>query len=89
MARAIGETPARVALAWVIGQPGVASALMGVSRPSQVDDNAGSLSISLPAELRSALDAASAGTGGFLYALFEPPTRNQIIFGGADVSEFR
>ena len=39
VAKAIGQSPARVALAWVIGRSGVASTLMGVSRPAQVADN--------------------------------------------------
>lgn len=85
VARAMGETAARVALAWVIGRPGVASTLMGVSRPEQVDDNAASLGIVLPPEHRATLDAASDGNRAFLYGLFEPAARNQIVFGGADV----
>lgn len=85
VAHAIGETPARVALAWVISQPGVASTLMGVSRPEQIDDNVASLGIVLPSEHRTALDAASGGNRAFLYGLFEPATRNQIVFGGAEV----
>ena len=85
VARAMGETAARVALAWVIGRPGVASTLMGVSRPEQVDDNAASLSLTLPPEHRAALDAASDGNRAFLYGLFDPAARNQIVFGGADV----
>ena len=32
VAAALGQTPARVALAWVVGRPGVASTLIGVSR---------------------------------------------------------
>ena len=35
VADAIGETPARVALAWVLSRPGVDCALMGVSRVAQ------------------------------------------------------
>lgn len=85
VARAMGETAARVALAWVIGRPGVTSTLMGVSRPEQVDDNAASLSLTLPPEHRAALDAASDGNRAFLYGLFDPAARNQIVFGGADV----
>lgn len=85
VARAMGETAARVALAWVIGRPGVASTLMGVSRPEQVDDNAASLSLTLPPKHRAALDAASDNNRAFLYGLFDPAARNQIVFGGADV----
>ncbi len=81
----LGETPARVALAWVVGRPGVASTLMGVSRTEQVTDNAAALDLTLPLDQRAALDAASGGNQAFLYGLFEPAARNQIVFGGADV----
>jgi aryl-alcohol dehydrogenase-like predicted oxidoreductase len=81
----LGETPARVALAWVVGRPGVASTLMGVSRAEQVSDNVASLALDLPHEQRAALDIVSGGNQPFLYGLFDPATRNQIVFGGADV----
>jgi len=85
VAAEIEETPARVALAWVIGQPGVASTLMGVSRPEQVTGNVAALGLHLPVEHRATLDAASGGTLPFLYGLFEQAARNQIVFGGGDV----
>ena len=85
VAAEIGETPARVALAWVIGQPGVASTLMGVSRPDQVTDNVAALALDLPPQHRAALDAASGGNLPFLYGLFQQAARNQIVFGGGDV----
>ncbi|WP_076069428.1 aldo/keto reductase [Sphingomonas montana] len=80
----LGETPARVALAWVVGRPGVAATLMGVSRAEQVGDNAAALALILPEEQRATLDAVSADQA-FLYQLFKPEMRNQIIFGGGDV----
>ena len=85
VAAAVGEAPARVALAWVIGQPGVASTLMGVSRPEQVTDNVAALGLHLPTEHRAALDTVSGGNQPFLYGLFENTARNQIVFGGGDV----
>lgn len=54
-----GETPARVALSWVIGRPGVTSTLMGVSRSEQVAENADALSLALSAEHLAALDEVS------------------------------
>ncbi len=85
VAEEIGETPARVALAWVVGQPGVASTLMGVSRPEQVTDNVAALGLHLSPDHRATLDAASGGNQPFLYGLFEQAARNQIVFGGGDV----
>lgn len=81
----IGETAARVALAWVTRRPGVASTLMGVSRADQIPDNVGALELSLSSEATAALDAASGEGGKFLYGLFQPAARNQVVFGGADV----
>lgn len=80
-----GEPPARVALAWVIGRAGVASTLMGVSRPEQVTDNVAALGLALSADHLAALDAVSGGDERMLYGLSRPPARNHVIFGGADV----
>lgn len=79
-----GETPARIALAWVVGRPGIASTLMGVSRAGQVGDNAAALDITLSPEHLAALDAASGG-GPMLSGLSRPPLRNRVVFGGADI----
>lgn len=81
----LGETPARIALAWVVGRPGVTSTLMGVSRADQVTDNVAALSLALPLEQRAMLDEVSGGNQPFLYGLFEPTARNQVVSGGADV----
>ena len=80
-----GESPARVALAWVVGRPGVTSTLMGVSRAEQLTDNVAALGVVLSAEHRAALDAASGGDGRMLYGLFTPAMRRQVVFGGRDV----
>ncbi|GGB75980.1 aldo/keto reductase [Blastomonas aquatica] len=85
VAAAMDQTPARIALAWVIGTPGVGSTLMGVSRPDQVIDNVAALALELPEAHRATLDSVSSGNQGFLYSLFQPQARNQIVFGGADI----
>lgn len=87
VANEMDETAARVALAWVLGQPGVASTLMGVSRPEQVTENAAALRLELPSHQRTVLDEVSSGSQALLYGLFAPAARNQIVFGGADVRE--
>lgn len=84
-----GETPARVALAWVIGRPGVASTLMGVSRPSQVLDNASAADLVLSAEHRAALDAISTPDIDMIYGLFSPEGRRHVVFGGDSVAGWR
>ena len=85
-----GESPARVALAWVLGRPGVAAALMGVSRVEQVADNVAALDVRLSPEHRAALDAVSAAAEPkMLYSLFAPQARRHLTFGGESVRAWR
>lgn len=86
VAREAGESPARVALAWVCGRRGITSTLLGVSRPEQVSENAAALNVVLSAEHRAALDAVSASADPrMLYSLFTPALRQQVVFGGSSV----
>ncbi len=80
-----GQSPARVALSWVAGRPGITSVLMGVSRAGQVPDNAAALDVVLSPEHRAALDAVSAADPRMLYSLFTPALRRQAVFGGSTV----
>ncbi|MBI5382184.1 MAG: aldo/keto reductase [Opitutae bacterium] len=43
IAQSRGQTLAQLALAWVLRQPAVTSALIGASRTSQIDDNVGAI----------------------------------------------
>ena len=56
-----GLTPAQLALAWVLREPNVASAIIGASRPSQVDDNAAASGIRLSDEVLAAVDDVVGG----------------------------
>jgi 1-deoxyxylulose-5-phosphate synthase len=47
VADGLGITMAQLALAWVLREPNVASAIIGASRPEQVEDNAAASSIEL------------------------------------------
>ncbi len=78
-----GQTPARVALAWVTGRPHITSTLMGVSRAEQILDNAGALALALSPEHRAALDAVSASDSRLPYALFTPTMRQNVVFGSS------
>ncbi len=89
VAKDAGETPARIALSWVVGRPGVTSTLMGVSRAEQVTDNVAALKVSLSAEHRAALDAASAPDPKLLYGLATLPMRQHVVFGGSAVKGWR
>ena len=87
VANAIGQPPARVALSWVVGRPGVRSTLMGVSRAEQVADNVAALGLALSSEHRAELDAASAPLDPrLIYGLSRPRLRQHVVFGGAQVA---
>jgi len=57
IAAAIGLSMAQLALAWVLRQPNVASAIIGASRPEQVDDNAKASGVTLGEDVLRAIDA--------------------------------
>jgi aryl-alcohol dehydrogenase-like predicted oxidoreductase len=54
----LGVTTAQLALAWVLAQPTVASALMGASRPEQIKDNVAAVGLTLTDEVLTAVDTA-------------------------------
>ncbi len=59
IAAEIGSTPARVALAWVQGRPGVASTIIGARSLAQLDDNLAASSVTLAPGHVASLDALS------------------------------
>ena len=88
VAKDAGETPARIALAWVIGRAGITSTLMGVSKTEQLIDNIATLEISLSDSHRAKLDAVSGGDRRMLYSLFTSTMRQNAIFGGKSVQSW-
>jgi aryl-alcohol dehydrogenase-like predicted oxidoreductase len=54
----LGITLAQLALAWVLREPNVASAIVGASRPEQVEENAGGSGIDLDDATLAAIDEA-------------------------------
>ncbi len=87
VAAEVGQSPARVALAWICGRPGVTSTLIGASRPEQVKDNFAALDLQLTQEQRTALDSISSPSEPrMLYSLFTPLARQNLVFGGTPVS---
>ncbi len=57
VAERLGITMAQLALAWVLREGNVASAIVGASRPEQVRDNAAASGIELDAETLTEIDA--------------------------------
>jgi len=60
IAEGLGVTMAQLALAWVLREENVASAIVGASRPEQVEENAGASGISLDDTTLQAIDEAVA-----------------------------
>ncbi len=58
LSRDAGYTPAEVALAWVLRNPNVASAIVGATRPEQVLENVKAIDVTLDDDLVAAIDAA-------------------------------
>jgi aryl-alcohol dehydrogenase-like predicted oxidoreductase len=58
IADGLGITMPRLALAWVLREPNVASAIVGSSRPEQVRDNAAASGVDLDDETVRAIDDA-------------------------------
>ena len=58
IADALGITMAQLALAWVLRQPNVASAIVGATRPEQVDENCAASGIELDDATLAAIDTA-------------------------------
>jgi aryl-alcohol dehydrogenase-like predicted oxidoreductase len=59
IAKQLDTTPSRVAIAWVIVRPGVASTIIGARTLQQLDDNIGAADVKLSAEQIGKLDALS------------------------------
>ncbi|HET8759216.1 MAG TPA: aldo/keto reductase, partial [Solirubrobacteraceae bacterium] len=53
-----GLSMSQLALAWILRQPNVASAIIGASRPEQVHDNAAAAGVELSDDTLAAIDAA-------------------------------
>jgi aryl-alcohol dehydrogenase-like predicted oxidoreductase len=58
IADGLGITMAQLALAWVLREPNLASAIIGASRPEQVEENAAASGIELDAATLRAVDEA-------------------------------
>jgi aryl-alcohol dehydrogenase-like predicted oxidoreductase len=56
-----GLSMAQLAVAWVLQNPNVASAIIGASRPEQVVDNVGAAGVELAADVMEAIDKALDG----------------------------
>jgi aryl-alcohol dehydrogenase-like predicted oxidoreductase len=49
-------TPAQLAIAWVLQNPGVAAAIIGASRPEQVRENVAAAGVRIPEDAMARID---------------------------------
>ncbi|MDX6637495.1 MAG: hypothetical protein QOJ01_1006 [Solirubrobacterales bacterium] len=80
IAEGAGLTMVQLALAWVLREPNVASAIIGASRPEQVHANAEASGVELAADVLEAVDAALAGvavTGPQLANFVQPGVKHR------------
>ncbi|MGZ4626922.1 MAG: aldo/keto reductase family protein [Kineosporiaceae bacterium] len=56
IAKELGLTPAQLAVAWVLQNDNVAAAIIGASRPEQVQENVKAVDVTIPPELLSRID---------------------------------
>ena len=61
LAAEAGLSPAQFAVAWVLREPNVAAAIIGASRPGQIDENAAASGHQVPPELFEAAEGILAG----------------------------
>lgn len=86
VAAELGRPAAQVALNWVANRPGVASVIVGASKPEQLQTNLGALDFELPPELSARLEAASRPAPQFPYYFFTDAMQG-MMYGGATVGD--
>jgi aryl-alcohol dehydrogenase-like predicted oxidoreductase len=67
LCREAGHSPASVALAWVLRNQNVSSAIVGASRPEQIEENVKALDLELEPDFVEAIEKALAPA-----TLFDP-----------------
>jgi aryl-alcohol dehydrogenase-like predicted oxidoreductase len=87
VAREAGASPAQVALAWVMTNPGVTALLLGARTLQQLENNLGALDVRLSKDQMARLEAASAIELGFPHDLLRGDFLRAAIGGGAHLPE--
>jgi aryl-alcohol dehydrogenase-like predicted oxidoreductase len=85
VATEVGQTPARVALAWAAVQPGITSVILGARTVEQCRENIASADVQISASHLERLDAVSAPEDIFPYPIFGDDINREAIFGGSTV----
>jgi aryl-alcohol dehydrogenase-like predicted oxidoreductase len=89
VAAELGRTPAQVALAWTLRNPGVATTLIGARTPAQLEENLGALEVGFTAAQLARLDAASAIEPGQPHDLLASDHIRRVTTGGLRIDTRR
>jgi aryl-alcohol dehydrogenase-like predicted oxidoreductase len=79
-------SPARLALRWVLDQPGVVSPIVGARTAAQLEDNLASLDLTIQPAHRERLDAASRIDLGYPHTFLADPSLRDNLTGGTRVA---
>jgi aryl-alcohol dehydrogenase-like predicted oxidoreductase len=89
VAKELGTTPARVAIAWTLLNPAVTSPIIGARTLAQLEENLGALDIELSPEHRARLERASHVELGFPHEFVNSPLTRSVIAGGVKLEPRR
>ena len=82
LAKELGVPPAQVALAWLRHRPVPVIPIVGARKLSQLEDNVGSLNLTLTTEQLARLDAVSVKPKGFPHDFLEGAPMRAVVHGG-------
>jgi aryl-alcohol dehydrogenase-like predicted oxidoreductase len=82
----VEASPAQVALAWVLHQPGVTSPIIGARTLAQLEDNLGALALELAPEHLARLAEVSAFELGYPHEMLGRTLTRTVMFGSAKVA---
>ncbi|WP_405161785.1 aldo/keto reductase [Nocardia sp. NBC_01499] len=83
----IGKTPAQVALAWTLRNPGVTSPIIGARTTNQLEDNLGALEVEFDTAQLARLERASAIELGFPHDMLAAPMTQGVISGDLKIQK--
>ncbi|MFF3226298.1 aldo/keto reductase [Nocardia suismassiliense] len=81
VATELGKTPAQIALAWTLRNPGVTSPIIGARTATQLADNLGALGVEFDPEQLARLEQASAIELGFPHDMLARPMTRGVVSG--------
>ena len=84
IAKDAGHTPAQIALAWLLQNPGVTAPILGASSLDQLEENLSALELRLTTEQCVRLDEVSAIEFGYPHEILKSDQVLNAIFGGVD-----